>query len=85
MTFGRMTYYEGIHILTAPKPNLTILLSYLRSLDQGTLSERKRLITVNLLLLTSLNQLFFKLLILFTFLNEQVTLMRRSTVLSLTL
>jgi hypothetical protein len=46
---------------------------------------KRWLSTVNLLVLTSLDQLIFKLKILFTFVTKQVTLMRRSTVLSLPL
>ncbi len=46
---------------------------------------RGRLSTVNLFGLTCFDQLFFIFEILFTFLAKQVTLMRRSTVLSLTL
>ncbi len=44
---------------------------------------RGRLGTVNLLVLTSLDQLLFKLKILWTFFTKQATLMRRSSVLSL--
>jgi hypothetical protein len=40
--------------------------------------------TVDLLVLTSLDQLGFKLKILFSFFTKQATLLRRSTVLSLT-
>jgi hypothetical protein len=46
---------------------------------------RGRLSTVDLLVLTSLDQLIFKLKILFAFVTKQATLMRRSTVLSLPL
>ncbi len=44
---------------------------------------RGRLSTVDLLVLTSLDQLLFTLKILFTFLTKQATIMRKSTVLSL--
>ncbi len=53
------------------------------SYNQGCLTEVEgRLSTVDLLVLTSLDQLIFKLEILFSFLTKQAILMRRSTVLS---
>jgi len=55
------------------------------SQNPGKPYRRGRLSTVNLLVLTSLDQLIFKLKILFTFFTKQATLMRRSTVLSLPL
>jgi hypothetical protein len=50
--------------------------------SQGSLSEGKRLGTVDLLVLTSLDQLVF-ILKMFSFVTKQATLMRRSTVLSI--
>jgi hypothetical protein len=52
-------------------------------LGQGSLTEGGRLSTVDFLVLTSLDQLIFKLKIIFSFFAKQATLMRRSTVLSL--
>ncbi len=49
----------------------------------GTFIERRRLSTVDLLVLTSLDQLLFILKILLTFFTKQATFMRRSTVLRL--
>ncbi len=48
----------------------------------GALAERERFSTVDLLVLTSLDQLLLTLAKLFSFLTKQATLMRRSTVLS---
>jgi hypothetical protein len=50
---------------------------------QGTLTKVGRLSTIDLLVLTSLDQLICNLKILFTFFTQQPTLTRRSTVLSL--
>jgi hypothetical protein len=52
-------------------------------LNQGSLTEM--ISTVDLLALISLDQLLFILKILFTYVTQQATLMRRSTVLSLPL
>ncbi len=49
----------------------------------GKSTKRERLSTVDLLVLTSLDQLLFILKILFSFVTKQATLKRRSTVLSL--
>jgi len=54
-------------------------------IEQGSLTERERLNTVDLIVLTSLDELLFIFKMLFTFFTKQVTLMRRSTVLSLPL
>jgi hypothetical protein len=45
----------------------------------------EKLVTVDLLVLTSLDQLILKLKILFGFVTKQATLMRKSTVLSIPL
>ncbi len=50
---------------------------------QGTLTEGEKLSTVNLLVLTSLDQLIFILKILFTVVTRQADIKRRSTVPSL--
>jgi len=52
-------------------------------LHSGKSYWRERLSTVDLLVLTSLDLLVFKLKIIFSFFTKQATLMRRSTVLSL--
>ncbi len=54
-------------------------------LDQGTLNEGGRISTIDLLVLTSLDQLLFKLKVFFFFLTKQASLIKRSTVLSLPL
>jgi hypothetical protein len=54
------------------------------SLIQGSLTKGSRRSTVDLLVLTSLDQLLFVYKILFTFFTKQATLIRMSTVLSLT-
>jgi len=53
--------------------------------NPGKSSYRLRLSTVDLLALTSLDQLLFILKILFTFFTKQATLMRRSIVLNIPL
>jgi hypothetical protein len=54
-------------------------------LNQGTLTEGGRIGMIDLLVLTSLDQLLFRLKIFFSFLTKQANSMRRSTVLSLSL
>ncbi len=51
--------------------------------EEGSLTERGRLRTVALLVLTILDQLLYKLEILFTFFTKRATLMRRLTLMSL--
>jgi hypothetical protein len=53
-------------------------------MNQGILIERERISTIDLLALTSLNQLLFSEVI-YSFFTEQPILMRKSTVLSLPL
>jgi hypothetical protein len=52
---------------------------------QGTLTDGRRLNTVDLLVLTSLDQVLLKLANIIFYFTKQATLMRRSTVLSLPL
>ncbi len=51
-------------------------------LNEGSITEREKLNTVDLLVLTRLEQLLFILSILVIFLPKQVTLMKRSSVLN---
>jgi len=62
---------------------MPILFNELNRPDQGTLTEAESFNTVDHLALACLDKLLLTLKALFTFLQKQATLMRRSTVLSL--
>ncbi len=71
--------------VTKKKCFITLTPGHLKVIDnsfnQGKITEG----TVDLVVLTSLDQLIFKVKIFLTFVTKQATLMRRSTVLSLSL
>ncbi len=74
--------YKGTSLL-----NFRINYSRKKFYDTGPWNphRRERLSEAHLLVLTSLDQLILKMKVLFTFVTEQAILMRRSTVLSLSL